>query len=108
MPNDTVRPAILRTTASEGVGIVALAQSIDAFRARTATGQNRQVMRRELWKRRLVALLGERLLERALGRPNGLHRLDSLAAEVAEREKSPHEAVRELMGDAKTDNGLAI
>jgi LAO/AO transport system kinase len=97
--NDRTRTAILRTTASEGVGIAALAESIDAFRARSATGENRHAMRRELWKRRLVSLLGERLLERSLGRPNALHMLDSLAGEVAERVKTPYAAVRELMGD---------
>jgi LAO/AO transport system kinase len=108
MPSkDSARPAILRTTASEGVGIAALAASIDAFRAQSAEGENRHAVRRELWKRRLVALLGERLLERALGRPNALHTLDLLAAEVAKRGKSPHEAVRDLMGDTEVDKGLA-
>ncbi len=103
---DNTRPAILRSTASEGAGVAALAESIDAFRARSAT-ENQHAMRRELWKRRLVALLGERLLERALARPNALRVLDSLAVEVAGRRKSPYEAVRELMCDAEADERLA-
>jgi LAO/AO transport system kinase len=93
------RPAIVRTTASKGVGITALAASIDDFRSRNAAGENRHAMRRELWKRRLVALLGERLLERALVGPNAERLLDSLAMEVAERVKTPYAALRELMGE---------
>jgi LAO/AO transport system kinase len=94
-------PPVLRTTASEDVGIAALADAVEAFRARMAASDGRQSKRQELWKRRLVALLGERLLERALGRPAAEHLLDSLAAEVAERGKSPYVAVRELMADTE-------
>jgi LAO/AO transport system kinase len=94
-------PAILRTTASEGVGVAALAAAIEAFRARVAGSDDRQAKRQELWKRRLVALLGERLLERALGTPDAERLLDSLASEVAERGKSPYAAVRELMADPR-------
>ena len=97
------RPAILRTTASEGMGVPALAQAIEEFRKRAEKDEHRQARRRELWKRRLVALLGEYLLEDVLGRPDGQQLLDSLAAEVAAREKTPYAAVRELAASGSRD-----
>jgi LAO/AO transport system kinase len=96
------RPAILRTTASEGIGVAALAESIEEFRGRNAASEDRDAKRQKLWKRRLIALLGERLLERVLERPESLRLLDALAAEVAGREKSPYAAVRELIAGSET------
>lgn len=95
---DGARPAILRTTATEGAGIAALAESIESFRRQAAAGEHRHVTRQELWKRRLIALLGERLLERAMAHPEAEQRLNELAGAVAKREKTPYAAVRELMG----------
>jgi len=50
-------------------------------------------------------LLGETLLERVLGQPEGQRLLDSLAAEVAARKKNPFAAVRELMTSGTDGKG---
>lgn len=91
------RPTILRTTASEGIGIAELAEAVEEFRKRTSVGANRHAMRVGVWKRRLVAMLSERLLDRALDRREAQELLEKLAAEVTERVKTPYAAVRELM-----------
>ena len=50
-------------------------------------------------------MLGERLLERALARPDAERLLNALAAQVAERGKTPYAAVRELMGETRWRTG---
>lgn len=94
---DAVQPAIVRTTATEGVGIAGLADAIEQFRAKyEATGKGR-ARALDHWKERILALLEEHLLERALGGGNAESVLESLAGEVAERKKNPYAAVRELI-----------
>jgi LAO/AO transport system kinase len=89
-------PPIVRTTATEGIGVAALAETIERFRARMESSGARRARAVEHWERRLVVLLEERLLERALGGEDGRRTLAVLAGEVAERRKSPYDAVREL------------
>jgi len=97
--DEQMRPAVVRTTASEGRGIEELAAAIEQFRSRPVLEDNRRAKRQELWKRRLIVLLGERLVEHAMSRPGGERLLESLAAEVADRRKTPHAAVREWMAE---------
>ena len=54
----------------------------------------------EHWKRRLLLLLEEHLVQRALDGASGERALESLAAEVADRKKDPYAAVRELAARA--------
>jgi len=89
-------PPIVRTTATEGIGVAALAETIERFRARMESSGARRARAVEHWERRLVVLVEERLLERALGGEDGRRTLAVLAGEVAERRKSPYDAVREL------------
>jgi len=89
-------PPIVRTTATEGIGIAALTETIQRFRARTESSGARRARAVEHWERRLLVLLEEQLLERALGGEDGKRALTLLAGEVAERRKSPYDAVREL------------
>jgi LAO/AO transport system kinase len=91
-------PPVVRTTASEGVGIAALAETIERFRTRAESSGGRRARAVEHWKQRLVVLLEEQLLSRALGGADGMRALASLAGEVADRRKSPYDAVRELAG----------
>jgi LAO/AO transport system kinase len=89
-------PPIVRTTATEGIGVAALAETIERFRARMESSGERRVRTVEHWEQRLVALLEEHLLERTLDGEDGKRALAVLAGEVAERKKSPYDAVREL------------
>jgi LAO/AO transport system kinase len=93
------KPPVIRTTATEGKGIDALADAIESFRhERERSGEQRAKIL-EYWKQRLVLLLETQLLARALG-GEGQRVLESLASEVAERKKSPYTAVRELIARA--------
>jgi LAO/AO transport system kinase len=93
------KPPVIRTTATEGKGIGALADAIEKFRAeRERSGQQRAKIL-EYWKQRLLLLLETQLLTRALG-GDGQRALESLASEVAERKKNPYTAVRELLSRA--------
>jgi LAO/AO transport system kinase len=89
-------PPVVRTTATEGIGVAALAETIERFRARMEASGARRARAVEHWERRLVVLLEEQLLSRALGGKDGQRALAVLAGEVAERRKSPYDAVREL------------
>ena len=89
-------PLVVRTTATEGIGVAALAETIERFRARMESSGARRARAVEHWQQRLVVLLQEHLLERTLGGEDGKRELSALAGEVAERRKSPYDAVREL------------
>jgi GTPase len=91
------RPPILRTTATTGVGIKALAEAIERLRARFERSSEWRERNVAHWKERLLVLLQEQLVERAIGDPAGKRALESLAVEVAERRNNPYAAVRELM-----------
>jgi LAO/AO transport system kinase len=93
---DEWEPPIVRTTATEGKGVAALAETIERFRARMESSGARRARTVEHWEQRLVVLLEEHLLERALGGEDGRRALATLAGEVAQRKKSPYDAVREL------------
>lgn len=87
---------ILRTTASESIGIEALVQTIERFRGQMESSGQRQARLTEHWEQRLLVLLEEHLVERALHGEAGKQALATLASEVARRQKSPYDAVREL------------
>ena len=94
------QPPIIRTTATEGKGVAELAAAMERFRARLESDGERRARALEHWKQRLVVLLEEHLLERALGSAEGKRALEALASEVAERKKNPYAAVRELASGA--------
>jgi LAO/AO transport system kinase len=98
------KPPIVRTIATEGGGVEALAEAIEQVRRSYQTIGKRDARRVDYWKKRLLVLLEERLLERALGHVEGKRLLASLASEVADRKKDPYAAVRELIARA----GLTI
>lgn len=90
-------PPVVRTVASTGEGIDALAEALDRHRAHLdASGERR---RRDVARARagFVAVLRERLLEGALGRLEAEQgRLDEVAARIAAREVDPYLLAEEL------------
>jgi len=100
MPRDGWHPPVIRTVATENVGIDALAAAIDKFRIHFESSGQREKKHQEHWKNRLLGLLESRLLEQVLHGAEGEKRLDRMAAEVAQRKKDPFTAVSELLAGA--------
>jgi LAO/AO transport system kinase len=97
---DAWRPPIVRTVASEGRGVDALAAAIVRFRAHVEKNAARSDRKIDHWKRRLMAMLESEITERVLASPQGAAQLESLAREVCERRKDPYAAVREIASRA--------
>lgn len=95
------RPTVVRTTATIGEGIPELAAAIERFRVHIAASGESRAKELAQWKNRLLALLEEQFLERAVGGASGQRALESLASEVADRKKSPYAAVKELAARAE-------
>ena len=91
------QPLVLQTVATESKGIAELAVAIAKYQQHFDHTAERQGKRAEHWKLRLVALAEEQFLKRAVEGADGDAALESLAREVAARQKDPYTAVRELM-----------
>jgi LAO/AO transport system kinase len=99
------QPPVVRTTATTGEGVAELGAAIERFRAHLEGSGERRARVLAQWKRRLLTLVEERLLERAVGGVEGDAALESLAGEVAERKKNPYTAVRELLAREDASGG---
>ena len=97
MREDGWQPPIVKTIAIENKGIELLASAIDQCRESQqktdATGARRQAIAR--W--RILELLSERLLAKALNGNSASEKLDALAAEVASKKRDPYSAVEEMI-----------
>lgn len=96
--SDGWQPPIVKTVATRSEGIEALAEAIDSFRKfqeSLAVNNDRRVA---VARWRIIELLRERLLARALSGGDAEERLAQLALEVAEKRRDPYSAVTELMG----------
>src|SRR5215218_9361503 len=94
---DMWSPPIVKTVATENKGIEELAAAVESYRefqksAPAAHGRRGAVAR---W--RILELLRERLLARALEREGARERLESLALEVADKRRDPYSAVEEIL-----------
>jgi len=94
---DAWQPPIVKTVATENKGIeelaAAISQSREFQRSRPETNQRRRAIAR--W--RILELLREQLVERALARNGSIANLDRLAEEVASKQRDPYSAAEELM-----------
>jgi LAO/AO transport system kinase len=94
---DAWQPPIVKTVATENKGIeelaAAISQSREFQRSRPETNQRRRAIAR--W--RILELLREQLVERALARNGSVAKLDRLAEEVASKQRDPYSAAEELM-----------
>jgi LAO/AO transport system kinase len=95
MRHDDWTPPIVKTIASEGIGVKELAEAItnyEAYLQKENLALNKRV---ENWQERLVEMLRDFMLEKAqaqLGDGN----LARLAAEVAEHKRDPYTLVEEI------------
>ncbi|MGA8441741.1 MAG: methylmalonyl Co-A mutase-associated GTPase MeaB [Candidatus Sulfotelmatobacter sp.] len=95
--NDGWIPPIIKTVASQGVGVEELAGAIAAYEKYLQKGNlalNKSV---ENWQERLIEMLRDALLEKSRAQlENG--NLARLAAEVAEHKRDPYTLVEEIAG----------
>jgi LAO/AO transport system kinase len=98
MRHDGWTPPIVKTIASEGIGVKELAEAVanyETYLQRENLALNKRV---ENWQERLVEMLRDLMLEKArtqLGDGN----LARLAAEVAEHKRDPYTLVEEIAGN---------
>ena len=93
---DEWQPPIVKTVAIESKGIEDLAAAIDRCRE-FGKGSSSNERRQAIARWRILELLRERLVSEALKADSVSERLDSLAAEVATKQRDPYSAVEELM-----------
>ena len=96
------KPAIVRTVATENRGVEELASAIAKYREIYGNSAALRERKIEHWRSRLLALAEESIVKRAVSGTDGEAALNRLAREVANREKDPYTAVRELLARADT------
>jgi LAO/AO transport system kinase len=88
------RPPVIRTVATTGDGVPALAAAIERWRGRTAAARDaRRVARADAWLR---ATLGRRFVAHLEQNVLGSGELAAAAKTIASRDLDPYEAVRRL------------
>ena len=98
--SDDWQPAIVKTVAIENKGIDDLAAAIETYQ--TQRGGTAGLERRKAISRwRILELLREQLLTRALKRDGAAATLERMTDEVARRERDPYSAVNEIMKGLK-------
>ena len=101
MREDGWNPPIVKTVATEGVGISDLVNAIDSFvqaqQTKTVSGERRRAVAR--W--RIVELLRESLLNKVLESTASASTLDRMAEEVASRKRDPYSAVEEIIKSSR-------
>ena len=94
---DMWSPPIVKTIATENKGIEELAAAIESYREFQRANPGSHGRRSAVARWRILELLRERLLARALEREGARERLESLADEVADKRRDPYSAVEELL-----------
>jgi LAO/AO transport system kinase len=99
MRHDGWTPPIVKTIASEGIGVKELAEAIvnyETYLQKENLALNKRV---ENWQERLVEMLRDLMLEIAQAQ-FGAGNLARLAAEVAEHKRDPYTLVEEIAGNS--------
>src|SRR5580658_10213234 len=94
--NDRWTPPIVKTTASEGVGIEELAEAIAGYE--TYLKKENLILKKnvENWQLRLLEMLRDAMLEKGRAQMDG-GSLERYAAEIAEHKRDPYSLVEELV-----------
>ena len=101
MREDGWNPPIVKTVATEGVGIADLVTAIDSFVQAQQTSKISGERRRAIARWRIVELLRESLLNRVLESGSSASTLDRIAEEVASRKRDPYSAVEEIIQSSR-------
>lgn len=94
---DGWQPPIVKTVATENKGISDLASAIERYRDFHFSSDLGNQRRRAVARWRILELLREKLVLRTLDSESASEKLDSLADEVARRQRDPYSAVDVLM-----------
>jgi LAO/AO transport system kinase len=97
MRPDLWQPPIVKTVATENKGIEELAAAIASYREYQQQAEASHARRTSIARWRILELLREELVTRAMSRDGAGQQLDALAAEVADKRRDPYSAVEELM-----------
>ncbi len=95
------KPPVLRTVATEGLGVEELAAEIERYRKHFRGRLSEEEKKIGQWKQKLVALAEDLFSRHAVSGESGETLLDKLAREVATRKKDPFTAARELFAHAE-------
>jgi len=90
-------PPIVKTVATENKGLEELAAAVESYRDFQKDVEGARGRRRAVARWRILELLRERLLARALEADGKGELLDALALEVADKRRDPYSAVEELL-----------
>jgi GTPase len=97
MRPDGWRPPIIKTVATTGQGVEDLHLALEQFRAFSENGEVKRMRRKEHWRSRLLELLRQTLLERAVAGPLQDGSLDRQLDEVLAHQRDPYAVVEEII-----------
>jgi LAO/AO transport system kinase len=97
MRPDLWQPPIVKTVAVENKGIEELADAIASYYEHQQQTEASHARRAGVARWRILELLREELVTRAMSRDGAGAQLDSLAAEVADKRRDPYSAVEEIL-----------
>jgi len=97
MRPDLWQPPIVKTIATENKGIDELADAIASYREYQQQAEASIARRTSIARWRILELLREELVTRALNRDGADAQLDALAADVAEKRRDPYSAMEEIL-----------
>ncbi len=95
---DKWTPPIVKTIASEGVGLPELVSAIASYEEFIRANDLGLQKKVQNWQERLVEMLRESLLERVLREEMGDGAVARYAAEIAEHKRDPYSLVEEIVG----------
>lgn len=98
--HDAWNPPIIKTVATEGAGVSELAATIEKYQQFLKGSELGLKKKIESWRERLIVMLREALLERALRHELRNGDLSKYAAQVAEHKLDPYTLVDEITGQA--------
>jgi LAO/AO transport system kinase len=98
--SDKWTPPIIKTVATGGKGIEALAESIKGYEEYLQKNNLFEQRKIQNWEQRLVEMLRDSLMEKAY-RSVGEGKLSHYAAEIVKRERDPYSVMEEIVGGMK-------
>jgi LAO/AO transport system kinase len=94
---DNWTPPVVRTVASDGTGVPALAQAIENYEKFLDSTETGRRHRMENWRNRLIQMLRDELLERVLRQQMTDDDASRYAGEVAEHKRDPYSLIDEII-----------
>ncbi len=97
-------PLIVRTIASECVGVSECAEAIEDYHRFLQSSEFRRNRKVQIQKERLIDLLRAEILQRILDMPGAEARLMDMALRISDRSLDPYSAVEELLTSLPPNN----